>query len=54
MHPDLYVAKALVDAGAAAVMPLGSLIGSNQGLKMRTLIEVLIEEIMRSHSRRRR
>jgi thiazole synthase len=26
-------------------MPLGSLIGSNQGLKMRTLIEILIEEI---------
>ncbi len=45
MSPDLYTAKALVDAGAAAVMPLGSLIGSNQGLKMRTLIEVLIEEI---------
>ncbi len=45
MHPDLYAAKALVDAGAAAVMPLGSLIGSNQGLKMRVLIEVLIEEI---------
>ncbi len=45
MHPDLYTAKSLVQAGAAAVMPLGSLIGSNQGLKMRTLIEVLIEEI---------
>lgn len=45
MNPDLYVAKALVQAGAAAVMPLGSLIGSNQGLKMRTLIEVIIEEI---------
>jgi thiazole synthase len=45
MHPDLYVAKALVQAGAAAVMPLGSLIGSNQGVRMRMLIEVLIEEI---------
>lgn len=45
MSPDLYVAKALVDAGAAAVMPLGSLIGSNQGLRTRALIEVLIEEI---------
>ncbi|MCX5817657.1 MAG: thiazole synthase [Proteobacteria bacterium] len=45
MHPDLYAAKDLVKAGAAAIMPLGSLIGSNQGLKMRTLIEVLIEEI---------
>ena len=45
MHPDLYVARALVKAGAAAVMPLGSLIGTNQGLKMRTLIEVIIEEV---------
>ncbi|HEY3276578.1 MAG TPA: thiazole synthase [Syntrophorhabdaceae bacterium] len=45
MHPDLYAARALVKAGAAAVMPLGSLIGSNQGVKMRTLIEVLIDEI---------
>lgn len=45
MHPDLYVARALVKAGAAAVMPLGSLIGSNQGIKMRMLIEVLIEEL---------
>ena len=45
ISPDLYAAKALVQGGAAAVMPLGSLIGSNQGLRMRTLIEVLIEEI---------
>ncbi|HEX2967162.1 MAG TPA: thiazole synthase [Syntrophorhabdaceae bacterium] len=45
MHPDLYVARDLVKAGASAVMPLGSLIGSNQGIKMRTLIEVLIEEV---------
>ena len=45
MHPDLYAARALVQAGAAAVMPLGSLIGSNQGLKIRTLIEVIIEEV---------
>jgi thiazole synthase len=45
MHPDLTVARELVRSGAAAVMPLGSLIGTNQGLKMRTMIEVLIEEI---------
>jgi thiazole synthase len=45
MHPDLSVARELVKVGAAAVMPLGSLIGSNQGLKMRHIIEVLIEEI---------
>lgn len=45
MNPDLYTARALVKAGAAAVMPLGSLIGSNQGVRMRTMIEVLINEI---------
>jgi thiazole synthase len=45
MHPDLSVARELVKVGAAAVMPLGSLIGSNQGLKMRHIIEVLVEEI---------
>jgi thiazole synthase len=45
MQPDLYAARSLVKAGAAAVMPLGSLIGTNQGLKMRTMVEVLINEI---------
>ena len=45
VSPDLYVARALVKAGAAAVMPLGSFIGSNQGLKTRELIKVLINEI---------
>lgn len=43
--PDLYVARQLQDAGAAAVMPLGSLIGSGQGLQARKFIEVLIREI---------
>ncbi len=42
---DLYVARALVDAGAATVMPLGSLIGSNQGLKTKAFLKILIEEI---------
>lgn len=45
MNPDLYAARALVKAGAAAIMPLGSLIGSNQGIKTKTMIEILIEEI---------
>jgi thiazole synthase len=45
INPDLYAARALVCAGAAAVMPLGSLIGSSQGLKMKKMIEILIEEI---------
>ncbi|MDR1997202.1 MAG: thiazole synthase [Candidatus Margulisbacteria bacterium] len=45
MSPDLYAARALVRAGAAAVMPLGALIGSNQGLQTRHLLEVLRQEI---------
>lgn len=45
MYPDLYVARALQAAGAAAVMPLGSLIGSGQGLQARRFIEILIAEI---------
>ncbi len=45
MHPDLYIARELEAAGAAAVMPLGSLIGSGQGLEARRFIEILIEEI---------
>ena len=45
MFPDLYAARALVKAGAAAVMPLGSLIGSNRGLKAREFIRILIDEI---------
>jgi thiazole synthase len=45
MYPDLYAARALVKAGAATVMPLGWLIGSSQGLKMREMIKIIIEEI---------
>ncbi len=45
MSPDLMVAKKLAAAGAAAVMPLGSPIGSNRGLRTKELIRILIEEI---------
>lgn len=45
MSPDLYAARELVKVGAAAVMPLGSLIGSNQGLKAKEFIKILIDEI---------
>jgi thiazole synthase len=41
--PDLILAKRLENAGAAAVMPLGSPIGSNQGLRTRDIIALLIE-----------
>lgn len=45
MYPDLYAARALVKAGAAAVMPLGSCIGTNKGLKAKEFIQILINEI---------
>ena len=45
MYPDLNVARDLVNAGAAAVMPLGAPIGSNKGLVTREFIQILIDEI---------
>ncbi|QXM06892.1 thiazole synthase [Crassaminicella indica] len=45
MSPDLMSAKRLVDAGAAAVMPLGAPIGTNRGIRTKELIEILIDEI---------
>ena len=35
MYPDLNAARALADAGAACIMPLGSPIGSNKGSAQR-------------------
>ena len=45
MYPDLQTARELVDAGAAAVMPLGAPIGSNKGLCTKEFIQLLIDEI---------
>lgn len=45
MYPDLNAARALADAGAASVMPLGAPIGSNKGLCTKEFIRILIEEI---------
>ena len=45
MYPDLNVARDLVNAGAAAVMPLASPIGSNKGLCTKDFIQILIDEI---------
>ena len=42
MFPDPIAARQLEEAGAAAGMPLGSLIGSNMGLRMRDFIEIII------------
>lgn len=45
MYPDLYVARSLADAGAAAVMPLAAPIGSNKGLATKEFIQILVDEI---------
>ncbi len=45
MYPDLNVARNLESAGAAAVMPLASPIGSNKGLATKEFIQILIDEI---------
>ena len=45
MYPDLNVARDLVNAGAASIMPLAAPIGSNNGLATRSFIQILIDEI---------
>lgn len=45
MMPDLNVARDLQNAGASAVMPLASPIGSNRGLANKDIIKILINEI---------
>ena len=44
MYPDLYAARSLISAGAAAIMPLGAPIGSNRGLAAKEFIQILIDE----------
>lgn len=43
MSPDVMLVRSFEDAGAAAIMPLGSPIGSNKGLMTRELIRMMIE-----------
>ena len=43
-HADPVLCKKLEEAGAAAVMPLGSPIGSNQGLQSREFLRIIIEQ----------
>lgn len=44
MNADPILARKLQDVGCATVMPLASPIGSNQGLKMRSSIAIIIEQ----------
>lgn len=44
IHADPVLCKRLEAVGASAVMPLGSPIGSNRGLKSRDFLEIIIEQ----------
>jgi thiazole synthase len=44
IHADPVLCKRLEEAGTAAVMPLGSPIGSNLGLKSRDFLRIIIEQ----------
>jgi len=44
INADPVLSKRLEDVGAATVMPLASPIGSNQGLKTRASLEIIIEQ----------
>lgn len=44
VHADPVLCKQLEEAGAAAVMPLGSPIGSNRGLESRVFLEIIIAQ----------
>lgn len=45
MNPDLIYGLKMAKAGAAAVMPLGSMIGSNRGFRTEEIVKVMIREI---------
>ena len=44
IQADPVLCKLLEEVGAAAVMPLGSPIGTNKGLKTRDMIEIIVEQ----------
>ncbi|MEI6424975.1 MAG: thiazole synthase [Lentisphaerota bacterium] len=46
INADPVLAKRLEDVGVHAVMPLGSPIGSNQGLKTETMLRIIIEQAL--------
>src|SRR6476646_8414456 len=44
VNADPVLAKRLEEAGCAAVMPLGSWIGSNQGVRTRDAVRIIVEQ----------
>lgn len=45
MNPDLVAARKMEAAGAAAIMPLGSPIGTNRGFRTEEIVKIMVEEI---------
>ncbi|MDR5658723.1 thiazole synthase [Serpentinicella sp. ANB-PHB4] len=45
MSPDLMAGKQMIEAGAAAVMPLGSPIGTNRGIRTKEIVQIMIDEL---------
>ncbi len=45
ISPDLSLAQRLEKAGCAAVMPLGSTIGSKRGVKTAELVKIMVKEL---------
>ncbi len=43
-HADPVLCKRLEDVGTAAVMPLGAPIGTNQGLAVKSMLEIIIDQ----------
>src|SRR5438874_3415660 len=46
INADPVLAKRLEEVGCATVMPLGSWIGSNQGLRARAALEIIVEQAL--------
>ena len=44
IHADPVLCKRLEEVGTAAVMPLGSPIGSNKGIKTRDFLEIIVDQ----------
>ncbi|MBS1646693.1 MAG: thiazole synthase [Bacteroidetes bacterium] len=44
IHADPVLCKRLEEVGVAAVMPLGSVIGSNKGLQTKDFLQIIIEQ----------
>ena len=45
MNPDLVTARKMRDVGAAAIMPLGSPIGTNRGFKTQEIVRLMVREL---------